>query len=125
MKSLSLGAAALALCLVPLAPSSAEEAAAPAVRTFQFTYAVTIPKPAEGSKRLDAWIPLPAEDELQKVEDLKVVATSGGKDLKVDQGKDATYGNRIAHVGVDAPTTEVAFSWTAKITRTEDRGQGK
>ena len=99
--------------------------ATPATRAFAFTYEVKIPKPADGSKRLEAWIPLPIEDDLQKVADLEVEATHAGQAVPVKQGKDATYGNRIAHVAVDAPSGEVVMRWSAKITRAVDEGQGK
>ena len=126
MKPVLVGAfaplALAALALVP-APTRAEEAA-PAVRTFSFTYAVKVPAPAAGAKHLDVWIPLPLEDDLQKVSDLKVTAKVGDKDVAHEETKDATYGNRMVHVGLDAPTGELAVSWTATITRTEDRGQG-
>lgn len=102
----------------------AEEAKAPPSRTFAFTYEITVAKP-EAAQRLDVWIPLPAEDDLQKVEGLAVTAKMGDKELGVTQGKDETYGNRMAYVGVDAPTADVVFRWTATITRAGDVGQGK
>ena len=98
--------------------------AAPASRTFSFTYKVTVPAPAAGAKRLDAWVPTPADDQLQKVADLKVTVTSGGKDIPFEQTKDAQYGNTMVHVGVDAPAADVVISWTATITRSVDAGQG-
>jgi transglutaminase-like putative cysteine protease len=122
MKTLLTVAIALALSTTLVV---AEDTPAPAVRTFTFTYEVTVPKPAGSTKRLDVWVPLPLQDELQKVDGLEVTATSGGKTLNVARGKDATYGNEIAHVGVDAPSADVLVKWKAKITRTEDRGQGK
>jgi transglutaminase-like putative cysteine protease len=102
----------------------AEDPKPPATRTFSYEYVAKVPAP-EGAKRLDVWVPLPIEDELQKVADLKIEATVGGEAAKADDGKDDVYGNRFAHVGVDAPKGEVMLKWTATITRTADSGQGK
>src|SRR5262245_6129896 len=131
MKTLSLRVGALgaaaAIAVVAFATrASGEPEAAPAVRTFKFTYTVKVPKPADGTKRLDVWIPLPIEDDLQKVADLKSSVKAGdGGDLKGETGKDEQYGNSMLHAGVDNPKSETIVSWTATVTRTEDRGQGK
>jgi hypothetical protein len=121
LAALTLGGVAI----LAAAPRATGEEAAPAVRTFKFTYTAKIPKPADGSKRLDAWIPLPVEDDLQKVADLKSsVKTGDGGDLKGEVTKDEQYGNSMLHAGVDDPKSDVILSWSATITRTEDRGQG-
>jgi transglutaminase-like putative cysteine protease len=99
-------------------------ASAPATRTFAFTYSVTVPKPAAGAKHLDAWVPTPLEDQLQKVEGLKVSAKVDGKDVPFEQTKDAEYGNTMVHVGLDAPAADLVITWTATITRAADEGQG-
>jgi transglutaminase-like putative cysteine protease len=100
--------------------ASAEDAPVAKERTFSFGYRVKVPAPAAGAKRLDVWIPLPIEDEHQKVSDLKVEAS-----VPHEETKDATYGNRMVHVGVDDPTSEVTVGWTATITRKADAGEGK
>lgn len=128
MKTLATGALASALCLAigTSAPRShAGEPDAPARRTFTFVYEAKFPRPAEGAARLDAWVPLPAVDDLQEVADLRVAATLDGKDVAVAQHADAAYGNRMAHVGLDKPTGELAIRWSARITRATDVGQGK
>jgi len=102
-------------------------AAAPAPaasRTFAFTYKVTVPKPAAGAKHLDAWVPTPLEDDLQKVADLKVTATADGKDIPFEQTTEPQYGNKMVHVGVENPAADVVITWTATITRAADTGQG-
>jgi transglutaminase-like putative cysteine protease len=119
---------ALAVVLVAgAAPRSrslhAEEAPPPPRRTFVFAYEAKIPAPPEGSRRLDAWIPLPIEDELQQVAGLEIHARVAGKEVAVERTKEATYGNRFAYVGLDAPQGELVLGWTATITRTQDRGQ--
>jgi transglutaminase-like putative cysteine protease len=115
---------AAVLAFVLSTPSARAEDPKPATRTFSYEYVAKVPAP-EGAKRLDVWVPLPIEDELQKVADLKVEATVAGASVKADDGKDDVYGNRFAHVGADAPKGEVMIKWTATITRTADSGQGK
>lgn len=112
-------AAAALLFSMRFAASEEKPAAAP-VRTFSFTYAATLPAPAAGSKVLEAWIPVPLEDDLQKVSDLKVTAS-----VPHTIETEPEYGNRMVHVRVENPTAEVKVAWTATITRTADRGQGQ
>jgi transglutaminase-like putative cysteine protease len=97
--------------------ASAEET--PAVRTFKFTSWLKLPAPAEGSKKLEVWIPVPIEDDLQKVSGLTV-------DTKVPYSieTEPEYGNRMIHLVVNDPKTETAVSWSATITRSADAGQG-
>jgi len=117
---------ALALCgTLAAAPHAVgEDKLAPAVRTFAFTYSVTVPKPAEGAKRLDAWVPTPLEDDIQKVADLKITARVDGKDVPFEQTIEPQYGNKMVHVGLDKPAADLVISWTATITRAADVGQG-
>jgi transglutaminase-like putative cysteine protease len=90
----------------------------PQVRKFKFTYWLKLPAPAEGSKKLEGWIPVAREDDLQKVTDLKVDTGCPNK-VETDE-----YGNRMIHFTVENPKGETAIGWTATITRTADRGQG-
>jgi len=120
---LATGAVVAALSL-PFALSSAPPAGAadaPATRTFRFDYKVKWTPPADG-KHVDLWVPLPLEDDLQKVADLKVEATVAGKPVDAKIGKDETYGNRQAYVGTDEKG-EITLAWSATITRTADEGQ--
>jgi transglutaminase-like putative cysteine protease len=116
-----------AFCLAASQPALAKDQAAeaPAVRQFTFTYKVTVPKPADGAKRLDAWIPTPLTDDVQHVTDLVASATMDGHSVPVDLGRDKEYGNGMVHVGVDNPKSDVVMQWTANIARTADVGQGK
>jgi transglutaminase-like putative cysteine protease len=100
--------------------ASSEDAATPKERTFSLSYRVKVPAPAAGAKRLDVWIPLPIEDEHQKVADLKVEAS-----VPHEETTEPTYGNRMVHVGVDSPKEEVTLGWSATITRRVDAGEGK
>jgi transglutaminase-like putative cysteine protease len=121
MRHLSLllgGVAVAASALLGSPVASGEDAAA--TRTFKFTYTGTIPAPAAGSKKLEAWLPLPREDELQKVTDLKVDTGAVAHTVETD----AEFGNRMVHLVVDNPTADVAITWSATIERSVDRGQG-
>jgi transglutaminase-like putative cysteine protease len=93
-------------------------AATPAVRTFKFNYWLKLPAPAEGSKKLEAWIPVPREDDLQKVAEFKV-DTGCPNTIETDE-----FGNRMIHFVVENPKGETAVAWSATITRTADSGQG-
>ena len=104
-------------------PAPAAPVAA-AARTFSFTYLAKVPKPPDGAKRLDAWIPTPVSDDLQSVTDLKVTAMVDDKAVAFEQAKDETYGNSMVHVGVDAPAGPLLLEWTATVTRKADSGQG-
>ena len=115
-------AAVSALALVlPAVAEDAKPAAAPtaAPRTLKFllSYPTKIPAPPEGTKRLEAWIPVPYEDEMQKVTDIQVKTT-----VPYEITKDPTYGNRMIHAVVENPKGELSIDWTAKIERTEDAG---
>jgi len=112
--------AAAALLMASRLASSDEAPAAPAKRTFKFTYAVKIPAPAEGSRVLEAWIPVPQSDDLQNVSDLKVQAS-----VPHTVESESEYGNKMIHVKVENPKAGVDISWSAVIERAADVGQGK
>lgn len=115
------GVAVAASAFLGLRAASSESHAEVPSRTFAFTYWAKIPAPAEGSKRLEAWMPLPIEDSLQKVSDLKI--DTGGAPHTVET--ETAYGNRMLHVVVENPKAETSISWSAKIQRFADTGQGK
>lgn len=108
-------------CACAAAPGSL---AAPARRTFSFTYSVTVPKAPEGSARLDIWIPTPVRDGLQRIHSLDASATLGGRAIPFERTRDDEYGNGMIHVRVERPSADVVVTWTALVTRTEDVGQG-
>ncbi len=115
--------AAAALVMAARAASSDEGPAAPAApskRTFKFTYSVKIPVPADGSKLLEAWIPVPQTDDLQTVSELKVEAS-----VPHTVETEPEYGNKMAHVRIENPKAEVSLSWSAVIERAADVGQGQ
>ena len=116
--SLFLGGVAVAASAL-LGTTVAAEDATPAVRKFKFTYTASIPAPAAGSKKLEAWIPVPREDDVQKVSDLKVDTGTVAHTVEKDE-----FGNRMIHFVVENPTADVAVTWSATIERTADYGQG-
>ncbi len=116
-------AASLGFTSLPGAAARPESSAT--TRTFSFTYKVTVPKPPDSAKHLDAWVPLPLQDDLQRVGGLHASATMSGHDVPLEQTTDSQYGNRMVHVGVNHPTDDLVIQWTATITRSEDIGQGR
>jgi transglutaminase-like putative cysteine protease len=109
--------------LAAAAPALAGDEAPPS-RTFVFAYEAKVPAAPQGTKRLQAWIPLPVEDDIQKVADLRASATLAGQEVLVQSTRDEASGNRFAYVVADDPRGELVLRWTATITRAEDRGQG-
>ncbi len=90
----------------------------PPSRAFNFTYEVTVPVP-EGTSELAVWIPLPQDDpRVQKVDNLTI--NIPGHRVTTDP----IYGNPMAYVQVANPSGPMKMSWSADITRWEDRGQG-
>lgn len=90
-------------------------------RDFVFTYRTTVPASPDGTRHLHVWVPLPMDDPgVQSVSDLQV-STSAGTAKRTTEPK---YGNRMLHVRVDDPTGPTTISWTARVTRYEDVGQG-
>jgi transglutaminase-like putative cysteine protease len=93
---------------------------ASAKKAFKVTFKTKIAKPAEGSKRLEIWIPAPYQDEVQSVRDLNVTAS-----VPVEQTKDEATGNRFLHAVVENPAADVTIDWTAVVERPVDAGQAK
>lgn len=90
-------------------------------RVYRFTYTATIPAPAEGTKVLRIWAPLPRPEEgVQEVADLKIVAPEGARQTVAPD-----FGNRFLYAEINNPTGPTKVEWSALITRYEDNGQGK
>jgi transglutaminase-like putative cysteine protease len=90
----------------------------PQVRKFKFTHWLKLPAPAEGSKKVEVWLPVPREDDVQKVTDLKV-DPAPAHTIETDE-----FGNRMIHFVVENPKGEIAVTWSATIERSVDKGQG-
>lgn len=63
----------------------------PATKTFTFTYAAQYPQPPRDAQVIDVWIPLPTNDENQKVSDMVVQAPGG------DIVSEPENGNSVFH----------------------------
>jgi transglutaminase-like putative cysteine protease len=115
-----LGIALLALALAgPIARAGAP-VTAPGPKAFRVTYRTVIPAPAEGAKRLEAWIPTPYVDDVQCVRSLAVTSS-----VPYEATSDPATGNRFLHVLVANPRAEVTIEWVAVVERSEDAGQGR
>ncbi|MBI2060832.1 MAG: transglutaminase domain-containing protein [Nitrospirae bacterium] len=91
---------------------------APRSRTFEFRYEVTLPAPAAGTAKLEAWLPLPMEDDFQKVEKIRIEGAAAVV------GRDPKYGNSMAYIRFDSKNgaaSPVQVTLTADITRLEQR----
>lgn len=98
--ALALAAAVVAAASAPR-PARADEPAA-GRRTFVFDYAVEVKDIPAGAKRLDLWIPLPVEHDLQKVESVSIRAEPPvGFETTADP-----EGNRLLHLEAEAPLPE-------------------
>ena len=86
----------------------------PRVRTFEFVYRTVIDPPAEAS-RFDIWIPLPQDDENQKVKVTQVKAP-----YPTDVRREVEFGNEILYLRLYNPapgTIEIVM--TARVERFE------
>jgi len=91
----------------------------PAGLLHEVTYTTTVPAQAAGTKRVEIWLPVPFEDDTQRVLCLKVKA-----DVPWELTRDRVHGNRMLHAVVEAPTGPVTLVWTAIVDRDQDAGQG-
>src|SRR5262249_27022345 len=90
--------------------------AAPASRTFEFTYAVTITDVPAG-KTARVWVPLATSNDDQEVTIVSKTMPPGGK-----VGKDKLYGNPMEYVEATAgPDGRVPLEVIYRVTRKEVR----
>jgi hypothetical protein len=90
--------------------------AAPASRTFDFTYAVTITDVPAG-KTARVWVPLASSDDYQDVKVVSKKLPPGGK-----VGKDRLYGNEMEYVEAKAgPDGTIPLEVVYRVTRKEVR----
>ncbi|OGW60484.1 MAG: hypothetical protein A2V83_09275 [Nitrospirae bacterium RBG_16_64_22] len=86
-------------------------------RSFRFTYEAVVSKIDPSARRVEMWLPVAADTDVQRVTDLKVEAPSG-----VSSHLDREYGNKILNVALDpkgAESLRVRVSYT--VLRKEDR----
>ena len=98
-------AAARRLTLAMFLFSSAAGCTGPKVseRALHFDYVASISEVAAGAKKVDIWIPVPQDDESQKISQLKIKAP-GKHRLTTEK----VYGNRMVYVSLEAPFPEKA-----------------
>ncbi|MEC9351949.1 MAG: hypothetical protein VYD81_01415, partial [Planctomycetota bacterium] len=70
-------------------------------RALHFDYLALISGIPEGAKKVDIWIPVPRDDETQRISNLKIKAP-GEHRLTTEK----VYGNRMAYVSLEAPFSE-------------------
>ena len=72
-------------------------------RALHFDYVASVSEVAAGAKKVDIWIPVPQDDESQKISQLEIKA-SGKHRLTTEK----VYGNRMVYVSLEAPFPEKA-----------------
>ena len=98
-------AAARRLTLAMFLFSSAAGCTGPKVaeRALHFDYVASISEVSEGAKKVDIWIPVPQDDETQKISNLKIKAPGEHK-----LTTETVYGNRMVYTSLEAPFPEEA-----------------
>ncbi|MEE3230800.1 MAG: transglutaminase domain-containing protein [Planctomycetota bacterium] len=74
-----------------------------AERVLHFDYVASISEVSEGAKKVDIWIPVPQDDETQKISNLKIKAPGEHK-----LTTETVYGNRMVYTSLEAPFPEEA-----------------
>ena len=81
-------------------------------RALHFDYAAVISEVPEGAEKVDIWIPVPRDDETQRISNLEIKAPAGHR-LTTEK----IYGNRMVYVSLQAPfpeKVEVQVSFDAR-----------
>ncbi len=100
----------VAIALAAPAPTNQQTPAvnAPHELRAEFSYTVTLEKPADGAKTLELWLPAPSDDAWQKVKELKVE----GAPYRITQER--RYGNRIIYIKLN--TAQLPLTVTERFT---------
>ncbi len=103
----------LGMALVFVCSSHSDPAATTPSRRFTFSYQVHVPpmKAVDGKLRL--WLPLPQEDNYQKIGDLHIESP-----VTFKQGRDAIYGNPFVEFQPTAVQLETGFDATVRFVAT-------
>ena len=83
-----------------------------AERVLHFDYVASISEVSEGAKKVDIWIPVPQDDETQKISNLEIKAPGEHK-----LTTETVYGNRMVYTSLEAPfpeKVEVEVSFDAR-----------
>jgi transglutaminase-like putative cysteine protease len=87
----------------------------PRVRSFHFTYDITVKDIPAGAKRVRVWIPVPQTDKHQTVRVLAVKASA-----KTQMTQESGYGNRMMYAEIDNPSTgQMEFTLEYEVVRRE------
>lgn len=70
-------------------------------RALHFDYVASISEVPEGAKKVDIWIPVPQDDETQKISNLEIKAPGEHK-----LTTETVYGNRMVYASLEAPFPE-------------------
>ena len=106
----------LAALIAPPDPGASPDAGAKS-RSFTLTYRATVRDIPAGARSLDVWLPVPQTDRNQTIHQLTIDAPG-----PLTIGREGRFGNHCLHIRVDAPRGPVSISWTARVTRRENRG---
>ena len=101
-------------CLVALSLSAAfafSTQPVPRTRTFHLEYKAMVREIPAGTKHLDLWIPVPHDDDYQKIENLRIDSPYA---YRINTGE---HGNTMAYVSVDDPG-EAAIGITMSLDAT-------
>ena len=87
----------------------------PRVRSFHFTYDVTVKDIPAGAKRVRVWIPVPQTDKHQTVRVLAVRAPA-----ETQMTREPGYGNRMMYAEIENPSTkQMEFTLEYEVARRE------
>lgn len=88
----------LLLLVAPaLIPVKRVTAVAPRARRFQFEYKATVKEIQPGAKKVDLWMPVPHDSDVQKITELQISSPVPYRLYT------AAYGNRMLHISLNNP----------------------
>jgi hypothetical protein len=103
-RALILWGAGIAASLLSLVPAlSAQTAADPASRSFDFSYVIRV-VPPQTTHTMRVWVPVPSSDQFQTISQMRVTAPA-----RIRIQKDLKYGNRYACFSVDGSRFKTPF----------------
>ena len=80
------------------------------------SYTATISDIPKGTRYLNVWVPLPIDDSLQEIKDLKIETGQTRYEITTD----AHYGNRMIYLHLLRPSKELKVKVSFKLRRWED-----
>lgn len=85
----------------------------PAARKFSFTYQVHVPADEDAQGKFVLWVPLPQDDQFQKIEELHIDTP-----VAYTRGRDPQYGNPFAKVSPTPTQAQAGFDVTVRFVAT-------